>query len=130
MLFLVCALPAYAGDLPTLDIQKFTLDEKVYVGFRPADAQTLLQYRINIPKLNLKISKLSDLLEVKDAQVITLLSANTTLLETKQFLITENVRMQKELANESAWYKSAYFWFPVGLVLGTTSTITVVYLVK
>jgi len=126
----VVPVTTFADDPPVLDIEKFTKDGKDYVGFLPADAQTLLQYRIDLPKLKLEITKFKDLVKIKDAEITTLTSANATLLETKQFLITENVRLQKEFDNRDVWYKSPYLWFSVGLVLGTAATVTVVYLVK
>jgi len=121
---------ALADDLPVLDIRKCIIEGKEYVGFLPADAQTLLQYRIDIPKLRLEITSFKDLVKIKDAEINTLASANSTLLETKSFLTTENVRMQKEIDNQNAWYKSPYLWFSVGLIIGTAATVTVVYLVK
>jgi len=132
ILIFTCIFPctALADDPPVLDIQNCKIDGKEYVGFLPADAQTLLQYRIDLPKLTLEITKFKDLVKIKDAEIATLTSANFTLLETKQFLITENVRLQKEITNQDAWYNNQYMWFSAGLVLGTAATVTVVYLVK
>jgi hypothetical protein len=126
-------LSALADDPPAppeLDVKKFVLDGVEYVGFLAPDAQTLLQYRIDVPKLKLEIDKLKEKITNNKLQIEKLTSANGTLLETKQFLITENVRMQKEIDTQNAWYKSPYLWFCVGLVAGTAATVTVVYLVK
>ncbi len=121
---------AFADDLPPLDMEKFTRDGKAYIGVPPPHAQILLQYRIDVPQLTLEITNFKDLVKIKDAEIKTITSANSTLLETKHFLTTENVKLQTTIDNRDAWYKSPYFTFCVGLVLGTVATVTVVYLVK
>ena len=120
----------YAAPPLPLDIHKFSLNEKTYVGFLENDAQVLLQYRIDVPKLTLEIEKLKSKITIKELQIAKFVSANVTLLETKQFLIIENTRLQTELDSSIAWYKSQYLWFSIGLVAGTVATITVVYLIK
>jgi hypothetical protein len=131
ILVLVFPLNAFADDPPPPpDMKKFELDGKIYVGFLEKDAQVLLQYRIDIPKLRKDIIKHKDLLQVKELQMDKLTSANLTLLDTKHFLITENVRLQQTLDSRDAWYRSPYFWFGVGLALGTAATVTVVYVIK
>jgi len=129
-LILVFIFPstAFADDPPAM--LKYVKDGKEYVCFLPVDAQTLLQYRMDIPELKLDLKKHKDLLKVKDLQIEKLTSANGTLLNTKHFLITENVRLQKEVDNRNAWYKSPYLWCCFGLVVGTAATVAVVYLVK
>ena len=121
--------PADSADTP-LDIHKFVLNDITYVGFLEKDAQTLLQYRIDIPKLNLKIVKLEEKIVNNELQMEKLASANNILLETKQFLIVENSRLQQELINSTAWYRNPYLLFSFGLLVGTAATIAVVYLVK
>jgi len=128
----IVPLPAFADDvaLPELDIRKFQLEDITYVGFLEKDAQTLLQYRIDVPKLKLKITTLEAKITNKALQIDTLTSANNICLEAKEFLTVENVRMQHDKDTRDSWYRSPYFWFSVGLLLGTAATVTVVYLVK
>jgi hypothetical protein len=122
---------SFADDSPpVLDIKKFELEGITYVGFLERDAQTLLQYRIDIPKLKLKIEKLEEKVKNNQLQIDTLTSANSTLLTTKDFLTTENVRMQKELDSKESWIRSPYLWFTVGLVVGVAATIAIVYAVN
>jgi len=122
---------AFADTPPAeLDIHKFQLGEITYVGFLEKDAQTLLQYRMDNPKLQLKIEQQDNKIKNNQLQIATLTSANTTLLDEKKFLVVENIRLQKELDNRNAWYRNPYFAFCVGLVLGTATVITVVYCVK
>lgn len=130
----VVSTSSFADDPPKKldppDMVKCVKDGKEYVCFTPNDAQALLQYRIDIPNLKLDIEKYKELVKLKDLQLETLTNANTILLDTKQFLITENVRLQRELDNRNAWYKSPYLWFCVGLVAGVTTTIVVMYIVN
>jgi hypothetical protein len=130
----ILASPAFADDPPKKldppDMIKCVKDNNEYVCFTPNDAQTLLQYRMDIPDLKLDLKKHKDLLKVKELQVEKLTNANAILLDTKHFLITENVRLQRELDNRDAWYKSPYLWFGVGLLVGAAGTITIMYIVK
>ena len=125
------AMNSFADDIPPEpDIRKFQLEDITYVGFLEKDAATLLQYRIDIPKLKLQVTKLKAKIVNNVAQIDTLTSANHTCLEAKEFLTVENVRMQHDKDSRDAWYRSPYLWFSVGLLLGTAATVTVVYLVK
>jgi len=130
LLVFIFPLAALADGPPFLDINKFTLDGKTYVGFVEPDAQTLLQYRIDIPKLKLEIKEFKDIVIIKNAEIGILTSANATLLETKEFLTTENVRLQGEITNQAAWYKSPYFFFCIGLLSGFGATVAMIYAVN
>lgn len=130
-ILLCITLPAVAEDPPAeLNIHKFQLGDITYVGFLTKDAQTLLQYRIDIPKLKIQIAAQKEKIENKQLQIDTLASANSTLLEIKEFMIVENVRLQKEIDKQNAWYHSPYFAFALGFVIGTATAIATVYLIK
>jgi hypothetical protein len=122
---------SFSDDVVTdLAIHKFQLEGITYIGFLVKDAQTLLQYRIDIPKLKLSVEKRDEKIKNNQLQIETLTSANSTLLEIKDVLVASNAHLQQELASRDAWYRSPYFTFCVGLLMGTAITVAAVYFIK
>jgi len=120
----------YGEPFIETDSRSILLDGKPFVAFDLESAQRLLQMRIDFPKIQLKLVNLEDLVEVKDLEIATLLTANDTLLETKNFLKTTVIDLQGRLDDTATWYRSPYFWYAVGLATGVGITVAIVYAVN
>lgn len=112
------------------DVRKCTLDGKDFVCFTPEDTQVLLEQRLNYVTLELKVQKLEEKLGLKESEIIILNKATTNLTDQIAFFSTENTRLQVQVNNQTAWYKSPYLWTGVGLLLGAGTSILIFYSVK
>lgn len=124
---LFIATPCLADPV---DARSILIDDQPFVAFDVGSAQQLLQMRIDLPKIKLKLTKIEELVEVKDLELATLFSANETLLETNSFLKTTVIDLQGDLDDAGAWYFSPYFWYVAGLVTGVGTTVAIVYAVN
>ncbi len=113
-----------------VDSRAITIDGKPFVAFDRESAQKLLQMRIDFPKLELTIQKQNELLHTKSSEISVLESSLTNLYTQKEILLTESINLHKRLVAAYAWYKSPYLWVCVGLVVGTSATILVMYATK
>jgi hypothetical protein len=124
----ILAFPAFADGPP--DLRKVVIDGNEFVAFTPKDAQALLDLRLKFPGYKSKMLNLEKQIANKTNQISNLELSNSNLLEQKSALSEHVANLELEIERQDAWYKSPYLWFAVGLALGTTGTIAVVYLVK
>jgi len=119
-LFLSLPVAAYATDE---QIMKYTYEGHEYVCLEPSTAQRLLQIYIDFPKLELKIN----LLEGLNSNLLIQMSKEDDLQKNlqEQIKIMQdlNVNLQKTIDNQSAWYKSPWLWFSVGVIVTAGLTI-------
>jgi len=109
------------------DIRAITIDGKDFVAFDRLSALFILDLRIKYPKLLLQLKDQDTLIKLKDTRII-LLEKNIVNMSDQKDVLFEQVKgLTQELDNRSAWYKSPYLWFSVGVVLGITTTVLVVY---
>ena len=125
ILFLIFPTVTYAED-----IFKHEKDGKEFVCFSTEAAQELLQIKIDLPKLKLKIIRLGDLLDIQEQQIGSLQNMNGILDQKNVVLIDLNKDLQEKIENENAWWKSPYLWFGLGVLAGTAVTIGIVYAVR
>ena len=123
---ILCATVATAQDTPP-DVRAYNIDGKSYVCFVPADAQTLLQLRIDCPKIQLELDKYKELVNVKDGEVLALTNMKDNLSQQVAVYSSEVTELSKELASANAWYKNPWLWFGVGAVVGTGASIAVLH---
>lgn len=112
------------------DVRVQVIDSKKFVCFTEPDAQTLLQMRLDYPKLELKITKLEEQVGLKEAQIQTLTTGNANLLQQIKIVQTENVRLTNQLESGSAWYRNPYLWFCVGIVTGAGLATGIAFAIK
>lgn len=122
----ILSASAFADEL---DVQVHAIDGKEYVCFTEADAQALLQIRIDFPKLELKVKNLAELVTVKEQEIVTMTRMLKIRDEQIVSMTEETVALQKQLESLNAWYRSPYLWVGVGLVVGVT-TVVLVYNLK
>lgn len=119
-LFISLPVAAYATDE---QIMKYTYDGHEYVCLEPATAQRLLQIYIDFPKLELKINLLEELNFNLSAQMTKEDDLQKNLQDQIKIMQDLNVNLQKTIDNQSAWYKSPWLWFSVGVIV--TSGVTI-----
>jgi len=115
-------------EVPELDIRKVVFDGEPFVAFTKKDTKSLLQMRIDFPKIELKLEKKSILLESAELQIEKTYSLAKNALEQKEILKSDNIRLQKKLDDAGSWYRHPIFWTIIGTVLGGGATVAVVYL--
>jgi len=116
-----------AGEL---DVRSIVIDGKDFVAFDVTHAQKLLDIRIKFPKLELKITKQTELLVIKELQIGKLIDITKNLTDQKSALTTENTRLQVERDKRNAWYRSPYLWFCVGMFVGAGTAVGISYATK
>jgi hypothetical protein len=124
--FLIFPTVVYANDW-TFKLQK---DGRNWVCFDEPSAQKLLQLRIDLPKLKLKITKLNDLMSIQGQQIEGLQNLNRISEEKNIVLLDLNKDLQERIEDGDAWWKSPWLWAGIGAVLGTCATIGIVWAVK
>jgi len=129
-LYLALVPCVVSAQEPVPDVQAHVIDGKSYVCFVTADAQTLLQLRIDCPKLQLAIDQYRELVTLKNGQITTLTGLNLNLSQQADVYKSEMVRLNEALASANAWYRNPYLWFGVGVVVGTGASIAIFYAVK
>lgn len=126
ILFLIFPTVTYAND-----VFKHINDEgEEFVCFTTEAAQKLLQIKIDLPKLKLKIIRLNDLLEIQEQQIGSLQNMNGILDQKNVVLLDLNKDLQERIEDDTSFWKSPWLWTGVGIVLGTVGTIGIVYAVK
>lgn len=133
---LVAYLAAFFTLLPFLSLAEEmrvfpqNIDNEEYVCFDDTSAWKLLQMRIDFPKLQLKLNKQTKLIELKTEEISVLLNMNDNLDEQVTLVTKQKVALEMKINRLDAWYKSWWFWLGVGVLVGTGTTIGVVYAVK
>jgi len=126
-LIMLLAFPVGASEI---DARPIEIDGLPFVAFDRASAQRLLEMRLNMPILQLKLDKLSELITGLNHEN-DLLSDNLDLANAKNaVMLEENVELKDVINSLDSWWRNPWLWFGVGLVVGTATTVIVVYLVK
>ncbi len=120
----------YKLILKDLNIRKEILDGKEYGCFGKKETRSLLQLRMDFPKLQNTVKGLRKLINIKDGKIDILGQMNSNLKEQKDFLTQEIVGLRTKLDERDAWYKDPLLWWCIGVVVGTGTTVLVVYLVN
>jgi len=126
-LLLLMSLPAFARS-PDVRVQ--IIDGKSYVCFGRLEARDLLQMRINLPKLQLKLKKLNELLDISDQKSKLFLDMQKNLIDRNEVYTKQIASLQDQLDQAHSFWRSPILWFVIGAVVGTTATIAVVEAVK
>ena len=82
------------------------------------------------PKLELKIEKLSELINLYSEQLRVNTEINTNLQEQNGLVIEENTGLKKIIDEGDPWYESWWFLMGLGFVCGTGLTIGIMKIVK
>lgn len=118
-------------SLPTLaqNYKTFTrvIDGEECMCLRSPDAFDLLQMRLKYPKLQLKIEKLEEMIDLKNQEIGILDDIGANKEEQIQALVIENTRLHNKILEEDRWYNSAWFWATVGVIVGAGTAILIVY---
>ena len=107
------------------DIRAIQLDGKDFVAFDPEYASMLLQMRMDYPKLELRITKLVKLLDIRGLLVKKSLEMNANMEEQLGIKDTILVGLQAQINDAYSFWRSPYLWFAVGVVLATGTTILI-----
>ena len=133
---LISIFPAVllAQEQPTTslppDVRVQVLDNKKFVCFTETDSLVLLQMRLDYPKLQLKLVKQDELIEIKNKEIETQTVMQNNLSDQINFYKVENCRLQQAIDTSSAWYRSPYLWFGVGAILAAGASIGIFYAAK
>lgn len=111
------------------------------VWFSLDRADEIRRMKLKQPELELQISELEKITELRDQQVKKLTQANEAQVRATDELKGVNVllvkeknqaerNLEKEIAKRKAWYRSPYFWFGTGVVTTLLAGAGLVYLVK
>jgi hypothetical protein len=125
-LFLISSLALSAEP----DIRTTVIDNKPFVCLDIPSSQTLLQMRMDYPKLQLEVDSLKKLSGIRLLEINKLTGINTNLNQQKEVLTIQSVALQKELSKANAWYKSPWLWSAIGVAIGVGLTVGVTYLVR
>ncbi len=100
------------------DVKVIQQNKNSYVCFPPADAQKLLQLRLDFPNLQLKLEKLESLVLLADTQrqKLQLQLDDVSLALSEQYEV--NTQLEQELEQKPEWYKNTTFYALVGFVSG------------
>ena len=142
LLIIICLLfsvTTYADDIDwenikigdhQVDAREIILDNLPFVAFDRDSAQRLLQMRVDFPKMELKLEKTAELLTGLNHEIRLLDKANLNLIEQSVQLVNGNIELQQALDDRDRWYKSPYFTFVCGLLIGAGGAITMFYIAK
>lgn len=104
-----------------------TIDGAEYICFDREWSKNLLQLRIDVPKLELKIKTLESLIENKDKQMIEYDKLISNDKEQIKVLNTELVLLNEQIIADKAWYKNRWFIFGLGIAGGIALSVGLIY---
>jgi len=118
-----CVVNTNAGE----DIRSMSIDGVDFVAFDRESALFLLGLRVKYPKLELQLKNQDQLIKLRGVRISLLEKNLVNMNDQKVYLQDEINGLTAALDTQTAWYKSPYLWFSVGVVLGIGTTVLVVY---
>jgi hypothetical protein len=115
LLFVLVVILSTGAHADDLSIRKHLINGQEYLCF-DTDKSNSLNYSIEQKDKLIKIQ--ADRLVTKDAIITKMKEISLIQVQQLKIIQAENRDLTDKLKKSDAWYKSPYFWFPVGIVVG------------
>ncbi len=137
ILLFLYSIPAFAQDeelaefeAAKMDVRIIEIDGEFRIAFTRVDAKALLQMRLDLPKVELKVEALTKLLTNTNLQATESERLAKNALEQKDIMGKENIALNEMISSFNDWYRNPWFLVCIGLVGGTGITIGIVFAVR
>jgi hypothetical protein len=138
LMVVLIGVPVYAqDDLGARSVWEGTatdtfrvMDGSKKMCFPIRESFELLDLKMKFPDLQDEIKALKARIVVKEEINKNLENQNLLLQEQVVVLETDNKSLHEKMEDGDSFFKSPYFWTPVGVVLGIALTLGVMYAIK